>query len=646
MSQTLSYDNTGTDQSANGKIYDLDFFPGSVFDSENLTIDLINLDLTKMVLYVTTAQNRTVFGAYKKENQTWEQATIFSEGGGRLKNEEDFQLTETFIATSKTLELDGLELNTKYDFRIKSIADGSNGESYGNYIYAKFTTFYPIGDMGIARIESFTNQSLLAPVISDQVVDQTLFEPWLNPWNYKESDVKDFWQTASKTQKLQPKEIANTSKVENKEISGSVFTLENPQLVDNQVALCTKTLDISLYETSSTYDPSITPPIVFNYYKYFIFGTKIFFSDYKDKVKSPQGGITFFSTPSGSSGYGILIKSTRSNTGTKDEVTPPDITIIKIGSSGKLERLPDNQGKPRNAFVGVYTSEEYLVTIMVDCSDPTKNIIRAYINGFEIIATDNDPLSPTKTIGMFTMKGKTSFDYIYAYPLFKEQYDKIKPGEFLIGKAPFEALSVSYGNKLINNNSQEFDGYYEEFGPVAKEIIYLEEKFDQPTYPVLFSTGVNKYVQILYQKTNNFGFKAYLINNASKAIPLVKSDENISLFMVGGSVISGETSEYKTDKENKYVNDREIILDSTWIQKKTDAEKMANWLKEQWSKNSIFVTMQVFGNPFISVGDIVTISYPRTGINETQKYLVTSVQQSFDGGLETTLKCRSINSYS
>ena len=54
------------------------------------------------------------------------------------------------------------------------------------------------------------------------------------------------------------------------------------------------------------------------------------------------------------------------------------------------------------------------------------------------------------------------------------------------------------------------------------------------------------------------------------------------------------------------------------------------------------VSMEVFGNPMISVGDIISITYPYNGFSGSERLIVTNVTQSFDQGLSTDITCRLI----
>jgi hypothetical protein len=52
--------------------------------------------------------------------------------------------------------------------------------------------------------------------------------------------------------------------------------------------------------------------------------------------------------------------------------------------------------------------------------------------------------------------------------------------------------------------------------------------------------------------------------------------------------------------------------------------------------------MEVFGNPLISVGDIVTVKYTYQGFAGIEKLIVTSVSHRYSNGLETSITCRTL----
>jgi hypothetical protein len=84
-----------------------------------------------------------------------------------------------------------------------------------------------------------------------------------------------------------------------------------------------------------------------------------------------------------------------------------------------------------------------------------------------------------------------------------------------------------------------------------------------------------------------------------------------------------------------------IQLDSEWIQSKQAANKMLKIVQMGLEGFSKSAELNIFGNPLIQVGDVITLSYSLNGISQ-QKYLVHSVSNNFDQGLSTSLGLKRI----
>ena len=85
-----------------------------------------------------------------------------------------------------------------------------------------------------------------------------------------------------------------------------------------------------------------------------------------------------------------------------------------------------------------------------------------------------------------------------------------------------------------------------------------------------------------------------------------------------------------------------VIFESKWIQKQTDVVALADWIKNIWSVKQTIIQMSVFGNPLISVGDIITISDSYNELTTARKFVVLNVTNSFKDGLETNITCRTL----
>lgn len=82
-------------------------------------------------------------------------------------------------------------------------------------------------------------------------------------------------------------------------------------------------------------------------------------------------------------------------------------------------------------------------------------------------------------------------------------------------------------------------------------------------------------------------------------------------------------------------------IDSNWVQSKSAATRMLGLVQKGIDGFSKDTSLRVFGNPLIQLGDIITFTYPLTGVN-AQQYVVHSVKHGFKNGLSTDLVLNSV----
>ena len=143
-------------------------------------------------------------------------------------------------------------------------------------------------------------------------------------------------------------------------------------------------------------------------------------------------------------------------------------------------------------------------------------------------------------------------------------------------------------------------------------------------------------------KFSNHAAEIFVINNASSFIPLSVGNEQ-QFFVLGNYVDNGSQHEY-TEPVDESTPLEPATFQSMWIQSESDAKALYGWIKNQWSKQQQSVNMEIFGNPAIEVGDVITINYPKNDLDGTKKFLVTNVNTSFDEGVSTNITARSIYS--
>ena len=434
----------------------------------------------------------------------------------------------------------------------------------------------------------------------------------------------------------------------------SYMTLTNDDTSSKSYSLVYRDFNsITLPTNTITYQTNpygITMPVNSSSIKCYSFGTVMFMDSNVDKP-SQGGGLGFFVSGKGSDGYYIFVEST-SLSASEDHKS---IRIVKI-IGGKVTVLKDTQSNATNTLEGIYGGKAYTIDVKVKVDGVNIEIV-AYINGFKITTTDKTDLlanipsktpAPSKTVALMCSKGVVKFDYVYGTNIETKQYDDSNYVlNFYQGQFSNDLLNTSFGDltyyannstDVINSKKDAVD----EFGTVIREIVKKSIRFDsRPSYPVSWTTGSNKLAQILGSKVNNFGAEAYVLNNSSSTIPL--SDSNLASFYIYGNTLGQSgTIEYATEELADYVVKEPVIFQSQWLQNLSDVKSLAEWIKTKVINRGKVISLTVFGNPLIAVGDIITVKYLYQGLAGTEKFIVTSVQQSFNQGLETSITCRTL----
>ena len=376
--------------------------------------------------------------------------------------------------------------------------------------------------------------------------------------------------------------------------------------------------------------------------QYYSFGTTMFMeNNLNDPIAG--GGIGFFMSSNASSGYIIKIDtSAKAAISTKNE-----LSILKV-ENNTIKRLDDNQTEEVK-LSGIYGGDSYRVDVRVKCTT-LANTITVYINGYMIEAVDtktvqNPILSPTNVFAMISTTGTTKFDYVYGMQLTDLQYNRKYIYNLYSGKFSSNSIQFLYGEKVLNQLSETdpIKGEVEEFGIIAREIRKIDIKYGtRPAYPLWPSTGANQFATVIGSRTTPFAAEAYVLNNSGTYIPLDDGDSNS--FYVGGKTVSRSgVLEYVDDSSNEFTSEEPVIFSSQWLQNNSDVINLAKWIKTQWAKKQMVSSLEMFGNPLISVGDVISIKYDYHGLDGTsQKFIVTNVNHSYSEGMSTSIVCRTL----
>jgi hypothetical protein len=50
----------------------------------------------------------------------------------------------------------------------------------------------------------------------------------------------------------------------------------------------------------------------------------------------------------------------------------------------------------------------------------------------------------------------------------------------------------------------------------------------------------------------------------------------------------------------------------------------------------------VFANPLLSIGDVITVTYPYNDLSTSDKFVITNINHDFREGLRTTITARTL----
>jgi len=391
----------------------------------------------------------------------------------------------------------------------------------------------------------------------------------------------------------------------------------------------------------------VAAPISTSSPAYYAFGTTLFFAP-KASNSNQSGGMGFFTNNSSTTGYFIMVKTSESAVSLGDE-----FKILKV-KGGIIQPLPDNQvlktSQSVGYQVGIIPGTSYKIDVKVKVFS-NKTVITAYINGFKVIAEDTgttaNPILPRDPhVSLFANLGTLYFDYIYAMAISEQQYNTTS--EDLYNQQFTGLAKLAYGDVFVSgltaeesNSSQRF---IEEFGPIAREIRYVKKRYERaPSYPKFTFQNLNKGVDVLASKLSSFDAELYLINSSGVSSS-VSSSSGTQISVVGNNLVKSDQIVYMDEDTDKFGIQEPITFESFWIQKISDAKNLSDFIKFQWSKSQKTISLLTFGNPLITVSDIITVNYAYHGLQGTEKFIVTDVTQRWGEGLETTIKARSIYS--
>jgi len=282
-----------------------------------------------------------------------------------------------------------------------------------------------------------------------------------------------------------------------------------------------------------------------------------------------------------------------------------------------------------------------------------KRYYEIYWDDQQIIeASETKPTTETSVAGFIT-RGRSSAIYEYLYVSSTPDDIVVPKLTSVATKGKDQKLSTLASRGLLPKTlMQVIDNvkvrvYFEDFGRYAREVKRFDVRFDYPSLnPKLISlANVNQNYHISDAVLSSFGSSFWLYNTSNGAIQIDESAQTplwISAFALKsvspGMVSSSnliEKEEYDKKDNDIYTVNRnlygkqELMLSGEFINNLEQAKGLAEWVTDNLSTERKSITLEIFPNPILELGDKVGLLYSDKLYNDSTKtYTVSSISHT------------------
>ena len=310
-----------------------------------------------------------------------------------------------------------------------------------------------------------------------------------------------------------------------------------------------------------------------------------------------------------------------------------------------------------------------------------------YINNVMVgIAEDRNPLPVVNNVALFVRgNAKCMFENIYALADNYSQnttFSLETPVNSAFGEIDLNAknslsryslsglIQSTYLSGIGTLEPPKYNIYFEEFGTIMREAAYFDIRYDK-AYPALFAKIAETFSRVKGFTVSGFFASAYgaefLVFNHTDTILNLDSSSGNYLRIQGVTFTQQSSNEFTVDEyfqnrtnfaspvkiegggvispidEKKYYTDiklsrmtegtKEFVIESSYIQSRDAAERMMEWLVRKIMKPRKSVGVNVFGMPYLQLGDILEIDYrSEEGVDEIaplgKRFVVYNIEHS------------------
>lgn len=397
-------------------------------------------------------------------------------------------------------------------------------------------------------------------------------------------------------------------------------------------------------------------------YKYF--GTRFKFSSSGYTLGAAGLG---FNIGTGNTGYYVeLIRTAAISSSSRK--TGNEIQLFVIPSAGTYKKIGPNNGA--GIATQIVADRWYDLDVRFKVETNGSHTIQVLLNGKSMFVTNitTNKQTPTSTIAYYT-RGFTyaDFEYLYAVGsnIDEENFDGTDPWDNIRGgfasrrwhqKFAFRTVRNPYTRKSVKIlYSSPESRFFDDFGPIVHEIRKFNVKFEK--YPNVHSNlyySNTSQIACLDYNSNPFGAEFTLVN-ITRENAVLNGEDSLTFgidnpvdqkMMIYGRLVTQDDEQEVVVKDENGIRIRGLVetdFSSKFIQSEAAAKSIGDWVTKHWGIGNQELSVEIFGNPLITIGDSVLVNYPTRHLNTSQgAWFVTGVTDSFSNGISTVVTLRKV----
>jgi hypothetical protein len=384
--------------------------------------------------------------------------------------------------------------------------------------------------------------------------------------------------------------------------------------------------------------------------------------------KNGMAGVAF---NLGSKDRGYYVELCRTDRLPGGRKTQNELSFYIRREDGKFERYGPNGGK--GVAMAVSKNVWYDIDIAVRMENGVYgnpgafvgHVIQISVNGqvkmtLTIPVTKKLPL--TSRFGVFT-RGSTHADFEYLYGNGSTEdlhldttgfFDRIRGG-IVSSQAYTEwVYKWHYTTHMIKKRKKKvraryLQRFFDDFGPICHEVREFDVTFDK--FPAVHSNlyfSNDTQVVCPEYSADPFGAK-FILANAYRSNAILNGEDRLTYgadnpieqkLMIYGRTVNKEDEKTVESKNEDAIRRRGQVdteIQPEWIQSESGAKSLADWITHHWSEGNDEVEAEIFGNPLIQLGDLVSVNYPQKNFSPTtHRYFVVGINRGYDQGYDNT----------